>query len=207
MVPQRLLGTTLESTSHLHADLLPLWDDLEPNSRRAIVATGFCLIVRQHAVGQYQLLTVGLDVSAAALVRPCYESLVRGIWSMHCADDAWIAGFLSPRAEAVQGDAETRKGPPVDTMLDSISRKEPAHVYGPLANLKDQTWRAMHSYVHGGIRPMVQALNEVSQHEAAGVLINANVMLMMATEAARIANGLRSPDLPAMWSKHSTCLP
>lgn len=200
----RLLAPVLDSSQALHSELLPLWDGLVPASNRAMVTTGFCFIVRQHSLAQLQLLALGFDVSATALVRPCYESLVRAIWTMRAAEQEWIDGFLTPKDDAVEGDAETRKGPPVDSMLAAIGRVEPSQAHRPLVELKDKTWRAMHSYVHGGIRPFSQVLSDTPEHEAAAVAVNANVMLFRATEVVRMTNGQRSMGLPAIWSKYAS---
>src|SRR3546814_5332973 len=66
------------------------------------------------------------------------------------------------------------KGPDVQAMLDVIARHHPADIHQPLVALKEATWRLMHSYVHGGIRPVVQSLVAFPHHEAGSLLINAN---------------------------------
>src|SRR3546814_7031327 len=147
----------LERVKHgtrlLHAGIEPLWEELnEPDGLRALAVRGFANIVRQHAIAQWVLVQHELDISATALVRPTYEALLRTIWALRGADDAWISGFFSPQPEAIQSDAETRKGPDVQAMLDVIARHHPADIHQPLVALKEATWRLMHSYVHGGDR-------------------------------------------------------
>jgi hypothetical protein len=196
------------ATHAFHGALEPLWDELpEPPSLRALAVRGFGNIVRQHAIAQWVLVQRELDVSATALVRPTYEALLRVIWTLRGADDAWIEGFFSPREEAIQSDAETRKGPDVVAMLATIEVNHPADIYQPLLALKEATWRAMHSYVHGGIRPVVQSFVPFPSHEAASLLVNANGMLVLATNAVRMANGLASPMLPRLQEQYSDCLP
>src|SRR3546814_4376952 len=112
------------------------------------------------SIAQWVLVQHELDISATALVRPTYEALLRTIWALRGADDAWISGFFSPQPEAIQSDAETRKGPDVQAMLDVIARHHPADIHQPLVALKEATWRLMHSYVHGGIRPVVRRSEE-----------------------------------------------
>lgn len=188
--------------------LEPLWEDLhEPNDLRVLAVRGFANIVRQHATAQWMLAQHELDVSATALVRPTYEALVRTIWALRGAEDAWISGFFSPRPEAVQSDAETRKGPDVAAMLDGIARHHPADIHRPLVALKEATWRGMHSYVHGGIRPVVQSFVAFPHREVGSLLINANGMLLLATNAVRMAHGLSSPMLPKLQQQFADCLP
>lgn len=179
----------------------------EPDGLRTLAVRGFANIVRQHATAQWMLVQHELDVSATALVRPTYEALVRAIWALQGADDAWISGFFSPRPEAIQSDAETRKGPDVASMLDAIARHHPADIHRPLVSLKEATWRGMHSYVHGGIRAVVQSFVSFPHHEVASLLINANGMLLMATNVVRMAHGLPSPMLPILQQQYADCLP
>jgi len=123
------------------------------------------------------------------------------------ADDEWIERFLTPRPDVDLLGSETAMGPNVQRMLDQIEDKHPPHVHQMLVELKDQTWRAMHSYVHGGIRPFVQGLVGFREHEVTGVVMNANAMLVVATDVVRMACGLSSPQLPGLQKKHAACLP
>jgi hypothetical protein len=195
-------------THSLQCAIGVLWDELpEPSSLRELAVRGFANIVRQHAIAQWVLVQRELDVSATALVRPTYEALLRVIWTLRGADDTWIEGFFSPKKEALESDGETRKGPDVAAMLAVIARHHPAEIYQPLLDLKEATWRAMHSYVHGGIRPFVQSFVAFPPKEAASLLINANGMLILATNAVRVAHGLPSPMLSVLQEQYADCLP
>jgi hypothetical protein len=207
-MPPRSLPPLLEQTAQLHEELIALWNELpDPVSNRAMLVTGFCEIVRQHTISQILLADAGIDVSATTLVRPAFEALVRGMWCLAGAEDAWIEKFLSPTPEAVKSDAETQMGPPVQRMLDDIARHHPAEIHRVLVDLKRQTWRAMHSYVHGGIRPLVQGLVGFREHEVAGVVMNANGMLVMATNLLRMSRGVDSPQLSALQMRYASCMP
>ena len=204
---ERLDGVRF-GTQSLHQALCALWDELpDPSSPRELAVRGFANIVRQHVIAQLVLVLRELDLSAAALVRPTYEALVRVIWTMRGADDSWIEGFFIPTKDSVESDAETRKGPDVTAMLTVIERHHPAEIYQPLLHLKEHTWRAMHSYVHSGIRPVVQSFVAFPANEAASLLINANGMLILATNAVRMAHRLGSPMLPELQKQYADCLP
>lgn len=204
----RLLPPVIKQTQRFHADLFDLWSDIpEPASARALVVSGFCEIVRQHAISQMLLAEAELDVSATTLVRPTFEALVRAIWSAGGASDDWIQKFLIPSREAVESDSETAMGPAVQKMLDEIRQRHPAHIHASLVELKERTWRTMHSYVHGGIRPLVQGLMGFHEHEVTGVVINANGMLLTATNLLRMSRGIQSPQLPELQRRHAGCLP
>ncbi len=205
---KRSLQPILEQTRLLHEALSDLWDDLPaPNSPRAMLVAGFCEIVRQHALSQVILADAELDVTATTLVRPTFEALVRAAWCMGGASDEWIQKFLTPNPEALTSDAETAMGLPVQKMLDDIREHHPAHVHQTLVELKKSTWRAMHSYVHGGIRPFMQAFVGFQEHEVAGVVVNANGMMLWATNLLRMSRGAGSPQLPDLQRRYFACLP
>ena len=205
---KRSLQPILEQTRLLHEALSDLWDDLPaPDSSRSLLVAGFCEIVRQHALSQVILADAEIDVTATTLVRPAFEALVRATWCMGGAGEEWIQKFLSPNPEALASDAETAMGPSVQKMLDDISEHHPAHIHQTLVELKKSTWRAMHSYVHGGIRPFMQALVGFQEHEVAGVVVNANGMMLWATNLLRMSRGAQSPQLPDLQRKYSACLP
>ena len=207
-MPQRSLQPILAQTRLLHEELTDLWVGLpDPDSQRPLLVTGFCEIVRQHVASQAILAEAEIDVTATTLVRPTFEALVRAIWCMGCASDDWIMKFLSPNPDALASDAETAMGPPVPKMLDEIQAHHPGQIHESLLRMKQYTWRAMHSYVHGGIRPFMQGLSGFREHEVAGVVMNANGMLLLATNLLRMSRGVRSPQLPELQKKYAACLP
>lgn len=202
----------LERLSHgsrlLHRALDALWDELPgPSTKRQVVVQGFANAVRQHATAQWVLIQSQLDVSATALVRPTYETMLRALWAFRGAEDKWIEEFLSPVPAAMSSDRETRMGPDVATMLAVIGQHYPASIHQPLVSLKDATWRAMHSYVHGGIRAVAHSSMPFQHHESGSLLINANGMLMLTTSVVRMAHGLSSPTLPLLQQQYADCLP
>lgn len=203
----RNLQSVLQQSMLFHEAVHPLWDVEPLSNRRSLASTGFCLIVRQHATSQMILATQELDVTAATLVRPTFEALLRAGWCKDGADDDWLESFLSPTPDALTSDAETRMGLSVDRMMLAIQDRHPAWLLETLNGLKARSWRAMHSYVHGGIRPFVQALSPMPEHELAGVVINANGMLLLATQIARLSAGVASPMLPTLQKEHRGCLP
>jgi len=202
------LASIAELTERFHGDIAELWTDLpEPSSPRSVFVSGSCEIVRQHTVSQFILASNQFDLSAAALVRPTFESLVRAIWCMAGASDAWIEGFAKQALEPLDPGTDPPMGPPVQKMLDEIEAHHPAHVHEALSALKKQTWRTMHAYVHGGIRPMIQGFIDFQEHEAARIILNANGMLLMATNVLRMSLGVTSPQLPALQLRYAKCLP
>jgi hypothetical protein len=202
------LHTLLERSARFHDDLFPLWEDLpSPRSKRMLAVVGFCRIVQQHVIGQHILLESGLDVPAMTLVRPSFEAAVRAIWCLKGASDEWVEKFMSPPDAEAAPDAETVLGPAVDSMLLVIRKHHPQWLHDALLQLRTHTWKAMHSYVHGGIRPVVQSLSELPEQKQCAVLLNANAFLILATNVLRMAHGVPSPILSDLQRQYASCLP
>ena len=176
-------------------------------TQRGLVVLAYCAIVRQHVLSQHHLLLSGLDVTAMTLVRPAFESLVRAIWSLDGAQDTWIARFLQAPAAGSDQRNETVTGPPVESMLATIRETHPLWASEALAGLKDATWKPMHSYVHGGIRPVLQAIAGCPEAQQIAVVRNANGFLMFASNVRQIACGAKPGPLAAIQERFAECLP
>ena len=198
----------LDVSAELHDDLGLLWAAIDPpRSKRGIAVTAYCSIVREHVLSQLHLLALGHSVTAMTLVRPSFEALVRAIWCLDGASDAWVDQFLSPPGPERDPGDETIKGPAVESMLEAIQRRHPAFVHGALAGLKDTTWRPMHSYVHGGVRPVLQSLLGCPEAQCCAVVVNANGFAMFSTNVLIMAAGGPSGRLSELQRRFATCLP
>jgi hypothetical protein len=154
-------------------------------------------------------LAEGHHISAMTLVRPAYEALVRAIWCLNGASEEWINQFVSADADRANGPGETIKGPPLDSMLDTIAKHHPQWVHDSLTVFKDATWLPMHSYVHGGIRPVIQTISGCPDHLKVNVILNGNGFVLMAINAMLIAGGEREriKQLQPVQKRHVSSLP
>lgn len=202
------LEEILKQSSDFHAEIDSLWKSFTPaTTPRGYVVAGFCSIVREHVFSQQHLLSIGFDVTAMTLVRPSFESLVRAIWSLEGASDEWIRLFLTPPLQDADEGEETIKGPPVDSMLDTIKKHHPQWVHQSLDALKEGTWKPMHSYVHGGIRPVVQALAGCPEPNKIAVVLNGNGFVLFASNILQIACNGPGGRIAKIQLRYSQCLP
>jgi hypothetical protein len=131
------------------------------------------------------LLRLGLFVTGFALVRLHFESVIRAVWMLECADEAWLARFAAPvPADQLE---EPVLGPPVPTMLAALSTRVPS-VGGMLSALKAGAWQPMHSYVHGGARPVAQLLAGTTPRQVDAVIRNANGLGLIGLNAMTAAS-------------------
>ena len=133
--------------------LLYLWimkglDGLNlPSHKRLIVSLACQDIVIEHYLGILNLLEKKIYSPAFALVRSVFETFVRGVWLGRCATDLQIEEYESDNLDIK-----------FYILLDEIE-KLPEYASKNLSGLKKIGWKAMNSYVHGGIQ---QAARRVS---------------------------------------------
>lgn len=202
------LADMLEQSERFEGDLAPLLaHPRRPPSRRALLALALCDVAVEFWVAQRLLIRSGMHTAALALVRLHFEATVRAIWVHHGASDEWLERFAAPIAPGQL--AEPVLGPNVDAMLQTLAKTAPPFLAQTLGAFKAATWQPMNSYVHGGIRPVVQSLAGCTPQQLVGVLQNANGMALMTANLLVVA--LQDPALAGLISpiqhKHRACLP
>lgn len=177
-----------------------------PPDRRAFLAIGIAAVSIEHWGAQRLLLREGLNVSGFAMVRLQFEAAIRAVWIIECAKDDWIERFSAPVPDGQL--EEPVLGPPVEAMLFSIAKKAPV-IAGMLQQLKDGAWVPMHSYVHGGARPLVQSLAGTTLYQVSAVLRNANGLGLIAVNV--ITRALRDHKFGGfvahLQREYADCLP
>jgi hypothetical protein len=170
---------------------------------RALVTIALCDVALEHGRAQRILIEAGCQTTAMAMVRLQFEAVVRAIWLHHGATEEWVERFCAPMEPGQL--AEPALGPSVDAMLATISQTAPAFVGRMLVDLKAASWQPMNSYVHGGIRPVVQTLAGCTPPHLIGILRNANGLALMAGNVfvmacgdAELAGRIREVQLASM---------
>lgn len=175
-------------------------------SGRCAIAFGFSSVSIEHWASQRILLRAGLEVTAFALLRLQFETVTRAIWILECAKAEWLERFTTavPAGQL----EEPVLGPPMDAMLNSLERAQPV-IAGILRPLKDGAWIPMHSYVHGGARPIAQAIAGATNYQVAAVLRNGNGLGLLAVNV--LTNAFQNLALRGvvarLQSEFRDCLP
>lgn len=176
----------LEKSKKIARDInLLLQDAKQPATKRGLITVALCQVAIEHTSSQRILIETNHHVSALALVRLTFESLVRSIWIHHCASDDWIKQLTSPMEPGQL--SEPIMGPPMESMLQSIDKAAPLYIGQMLRELKDGTWQPMNSYVHGGLRAIAQILSVSTPQQMISVLRNANGLALMAANVYVVA--------------------
>jgi hypothetical protein len=182
---------------------LPLLDD----SARVRLSGVACSMSLEHWHAARALFCGGLLPSGLVVHRAQFESVVRSIWIVYAASEEHIAKLYETLTlETEQG---AKNLPQLTQMMDVLSKKGPSQAYVALSRFKENSWKALNSYVHAGIHPLRRHEDGYPTSLLYDVLRNANgVGLISAMHAVVLAG--RQPlqhDLLAIAARHPGCMP
>lgn len=182
---------------------VPLLDD----SLRIKVASISCSLALEHWHAVRLLLRVGLLPAAVIVHRAQFDAIVRSIWLSYCASDSDIAKL------AAQLDSESEQAAKnmatTNQMMEAIAKGAPLEAHAALARFKDNSWKALNSFVHTGI-------HAIKRHEVGYpaelihmALCSSNGIAVVCGMQA-VALGGRQPQqkkVVELSIRHSTCMP
>lgn len=198
--PHEKLERTLERSISLHQAVFSLVDNLEPYPElRFELAFQSGLLSMEHATAAMLLMQSEMPAPAIALLRPQFESLVRGIWLMYAATETHINKLSLPLTEET-----ARRGDDLPMLSEMLKRLEnvpeaPPHILSQLQIYKDLAWRALNSYAHGGMHPLSRNVTGYPPKLVYDSLCNSNGLLMMACQMLCILTG--TPENQVQWRK------
>ena len=204
------LAVLLERSSvfieSVHRYIAPLAPYPDQRSRIAFQAG---LLAIEHATGTCTLIRIGLAPSAIALMRPQFESLVRGIWVVHAASDAWVSKLGEPLTAVSAKHAN--EGPMLTEMLKGLSASQsaPKEIVEQLKEYRDVTWKALNSYVHGGLHPIARTASGYPARLTYDVVRNSNAITAITFQLLSILTGDPAAMEPvrALHREFCDCLP
>jgi hypothetical protein len=155
--------------------------------KNRVSASLFHLSIDHHG-GVHTLVKSKLYGPAIALLRPQFETYLRGAWYNHCATeeqvDAFIHGAEPPRVNQQIADLVTKEG-----YKDS-----------PLRELKDVVWNDFCDFTHGGIKQVGSRITdtEITQsYDLSDIarLLNSSAILSQLA-CVGMAEAIGSMELP-----------
>lgn len=119
------------------------------DSDRSRVSKIMCAISFEHAESVKILVANGNLTSAVGLFRLQYEAFVRAMWLLNAASDIAVSKLA---AELTKDSAKKADQlPMLSEMLKNLEGKIPKEVYEQLLEIKEYSWKALSSYIHGGL--------------------------------------------------------
>lgn len=160
------------------------------DDRRAIAAFRCGLISVEHASGTLALLSIGLPSPALALLRPQFETLVRGVWLLYAADEKSVLQHFEPLTEASVANGD--EPPEIASTLDALSAVEDPSARGLIGQLLQYSglsWKTLNRYTRGGRHHMPRSGDGYPDELTANVLKNANGLVCLAAQLAAVISG------------------
>ena len=127
---------------------LPLFDD----SLRLVVSEVACSMSLEHWPATLSLLKSGMLPSAAIVHRAQFEALLRSIWILYAATEEQLSKLS--KELTVETEQNTKNLPQSSDMMVAVNKKGPPQAYEALNRFKENSWKALNSYVHAGIHPI-----------------------------------------------------
>lgn len=109
----------------------------------------------EHGLSSLKLIADGFTSSGFALMRPQYESLIRGFWLMYADTEAWF-NKLATAGNVGPGQIKKLETPLIADMLKALDSSEaPAHILGQLNDFRGLNNSAFNSFTHSGLAALV----------------------------------------------------
>ena len=130
----------------------------------------------EHGAAVRILFGAGAPNAACALLRLQYEAALRGAWAVYAASNEKVDKLNRPLDLDSEQAAKNLDGP--ERMLDALKARAGFHpqlmgLVIPLDEIRENQWKAMNSFVHGGIHPL-QRTEAFPVELAAQVVRNSN---------------------------------
>lgn len=130
----------------------------------------------ENGVAVRVLFGAGAPNAACALLRSQYEAALRGAWALYAASNEKVDKLNRPLDLDSEQAAKNLDGP--EKMLDALKARagfnqQLVGLVIPLVEIRENQWKAMNSFVHGGIHPL-QRTEGFPLQLAAQVVRNSN---------------------------------
>lgn len=204
------LKKLLRRTADFHKAVQTHAGNLNPfEDCRSLVSFQAGLLSLEHATGAFALININLLPSAYALMRSQYESLVRGIWLLHAANDTWVEKLGEPLT--VETARRANEAPMLAEMLKGLeaSNTAPQGIVGQLKEYRDVTWKALNSYAHGGLHPLARTVSGYPAQLNYDVVRNSNAIVALTAQLLSILTGNHRQMEPVrkLHVEFADCLP
>lgn len=202
------LNNIVTRSKEFETELFKVFDSasFETTVRNEAVVAMFN-ISQEHAIALVELTQMRLLTTALSLLRLQYESLVREVWVLYIASESEINKLMAPLTNENEQIA-SNSIPSYAKMMESIEKKGPAGLHRHLIAFKDNSWRALNSFVHGGIHAVSRSRNGYPVDLMLGTIKQSNNLRLMS--AVGLAEIYRSAEITltvsSLHKKYADCL-
>lgn len=176
-------------------------------SARIITSDVACSLSFEHWHSVRALLECGLLPSSIVIHRAQFESLVRSVWITYSASEGQIDKLSTDLN--LESEQAAKNLPQVSDMIVSIGKSGPREAFNALSRFKDNSWKALNSYVHTGIHPIRRHSEGYPVKLIYDVLRNANGLAVMSAMQAVVLSGEQpmQKDVLKLAFEFNECMP
>lgn len=163
----------------------------------------------EHGLSSLKLISDGFASSGFALMRPQYESLIRGFWLMHADTEVWFnklarAGKIGPN------EISKLETPMIADMLKALEKSDaPAHILGQLNDFRGVNNSSFNSFTHSGLISLISNGIGYEPKLIYDALRNCNAVAAINMQMLSILTGYEEAMEPVRTMHHHfvDCLP
>lgn len=176
------------------------------DSKRITSSSIMCLVALEHGSSTRQLAMCGNFTSAICIIRSQFEALTRAMWLLYSASDLKIENTMKTLSELLQN---ADQKPSNSEMIKALSGKAPEQAVSMLTEFRDLQWKALNSYVHGGVHALQRHGAGYTEELIKDIIKSSNGLLSMTAMMAAILTGneIIAKDVTKIQRRHEDCLP
>jgi hypothetical protein len=200
----KLFNKSAEFEKHLLSLIdLPLLD----SSKKLLLSDASCAISLEHWTVCRDILQAGMLPSGAVIHRAQFEALLRAMWILYAASDEHL-GKLDV-VLTIEAECGAKNLPQTNDMMLSLQKKAPSNAYDALNRFKENSWKALNSYVHAGIHPLTRHAEGYPLILIENVVRNANGLAVMSAMHTAILNGVQpmQKEILSLANEYSEYMP
>lgn len=163
----------------------------------------------EHGLATLTLISDGLTSSGLGLIRPQYESLIRGFWFMYANNDTWLKKLSSAKTLSPE-DLKKFETPMISDMLKALDSSEgPAHIIGQLNEFRAITNSSINSFTHSGLLSIISSSKGYDPKLIYDAIRNANAVAAINIQMMSLLTGIDEAIEPVRGMHHRfvDCLP
>jgi len=175
-------------------------------SQRVISSWVMCSVALEHSSSLRQLVLNGNYTSAICIMRSQFEAITRATWLFYVASEQKIENTMKTLSELSQN---ADQKPSNSEMIAKMKGKAPEQAVLMFNEFKDVQWKALNSYVHGGVHALQRHGAGYPKKLVIDIIKSSNGLLSMTAMMAAIltGNGTIARDVSKIQTRHKECLP
>ena len=202
------LESKLERSVELEQALHGLTEAVYPaTSSRIEVGRVLCELSLEHWHSFCVLLEVGAFSSAMTMMRAQYEAFVRAVWVTYAASEPWIERLSAELT--LETAKQANDLPLLAAMVSEMEGKAPAPAMEVIREIKDNGWKHMSSFAHGGLFAIHRGSHgypipflDQTLRNANGIAVSTGMMVVILSGNTNLQG-----VIPSLQREFADCLP